>query len=98
MAEHLKFESTGGFHQQDVSPCSAGTSSQKSFKSVLNSFEQPLHVKGGHREERDAGVERRAEGRLDLGCNSIDIWNLRLEVGRKVRQGLRTHLGRQQMG
>ena len=26
-----------------------------------------------------------------LGCNSIDIWNLRLELRRKLRQGLRTH-------
>ena len=23
----------------------------------------------------------------DLGCNSIDIWNLRLEFGRKLRRG-----------
>ena len=27
---------------------------------------------------------------LDLGCNSIDIWNLGLELGRKLRQGLWT--------
>ena len=27
------------------------------------------------------------------GCNSIDIWNLRLELGCKLRQGLRTCLG-----
>ena len=27
------------------------------------------------------------------GCNSIDIWNLRLELGRKLRQELRTRLG-----
>ena len=27
-----------------------------------------------------------------LGCNSMDIWNLRLELGRKLRQGLRTSL------
>ena len=33
-----------------------------------------------------------------LGCNSIDIWNLRLELGRKLRQGLRTRLGRCQIG
>ena len=26
----------------------------------------------------------------NLGCNSIDIRNLRLELGRKLRQGLRT--------
>ena len=25
-----------------------------------------------------------------LGCNSIDIWDLRLELGRKLGQGLRT--------
>ena len=30
---------------------------------------------------------------LKLGCNSIDIWNLRLELGCKLRQGLRTRLG-----
>ena len=30
-----------------------------------------------------------------LGCNSIDIWNLRLELGRKLRQWLRKRLGRQ---
>ena len=35
-----------------------------------------------------AGLEQQA-----LGCNSIDIWNLRLELGRKLRQGLRTGLG-----
>ena len=28
------------------------------------------------------------------GCNSIDIWNLRLELRRKLRQGLRMRLGR----
>ena len=28
-----------------------------------------------------------------LGCNSIDIWNLRLDLGRKLRCGLRTRLG-----
>ena len=28
-----------------------------------------------------------------LGCNSIDIWNLRLDLGHKLRQGLRTYLG-----
>ena len=27
------------------------------------------------------------------GCNSIDIWNFTLELGLKLRQGLRTHLG-----
>ena len=27
------------------------------------------------------------------GCNSIDIWNFRLELGRKLRQELRTCLG-----
>ena len=27
------------------------------------------------------------------GCDSRDIWNLRLELGRKLRQGLRTRLG-----
>ena len=32
-----------------------------------------------------------------LGCNSIDIWNLRLELGRKLRQGLRTRLGRRRI-
>ena len=28
----------------------------------------------------------------ELGCNSIDIWNLRLQLGRKLGQGLRTCL------
>ena len=28
-----------------------------------------------------------------LGCNSIDIWNLRFELRRKLRQLLRSHLG-----
>ena len=32
-----------------------------------------------------------AAGRL--GCNSIDIRNLRLELGNKLRQGLRMRLG-----
>ena len=32
------------------------------------------------------------------GCNSIDIWNLRLELGRKLRQGVRTLIGRRRMG
>ena len=27
------------------------------------------------------------------GCNSIDMWNLRLESGLKLRQGLRMRLG-----
>ena len=29
----------------------------------------------------------------ELGRNSIDIWNLRLELGRKLRQGLKMLLG-----
>ena len=29
---------------------------------------------------------------LDQGCNSIDMWNLRLELGRKLRQGSRACL------
>ena len=29
----------------------------------------------------------------ELGCNSIDILNLGLELGRKLRQGLRKRLG-----
>ena len=29
----------------------------------------------------------------DQGCNSIEMWNLRLELGRKLRQKLRTRLG-----
>ena len=32
------------------------------------------------------------------GCNSKDIWNLRLELGRKLRQMLRTRLGRRRIG
>ena len=34
----------------------------------------------------------------ELGSNSIDIWNLRLELRRKLRQGLRTRLGRRRVG
>ena len=33
-----------------------------------------------------------------LGCNSIDILNLRLELRLKLRQGLRTHLGGRWIG
>ena len=32
------------------------------------------------------------------GCNSIEIWNSRLELGRMLRQGLRTCLGRRRIG
>ena len=34
----------------------------------------------------------------DQGCNSIDILNLRLELRHKLRQGLRTRLGRCRIG
>ena len=35
---------------------------------------------------------------LFLGHNSIDIWNLRLEIRCNLRQGLRTCLGRRRIG
>ena len=38
-------------------------------------------------------VEPGRGGERDQGCNSIDIWNLRLELGRKLGKGLRTRLG-----
>ena len=34
-----------------------------------------------------------AEGIMGQGCNSIDIWILRLELRHKLRQGIRTRLG-----
>ena len=34
----------------------------------------------------------------DQGCNSIENWNLRFELGHKLRQGLRTRLGRRWIG
>ena len=34
----------------------------------------------------------------DQGCNSKDIWNLRIEIRRNLRQGLRTCLGRRRIG
>ena len=33
-----------------------------------------------------------AEGIMGQGCNSIDIWILRLELRHKLGQGIRTHL------
>ena len=65
---------------------------------------RPGHVEQHVRHQRalPAGVELLEEPRkladdallaVALGCNSIDIWNLRLELGRKLGQGLRTRLG-----
>ena len=51
-------------------------------------------------DDRSAAAARHARGqgkdglevvsRGQLGCNSIDIWNLRLELRRNLKQGLRT--------
>ena len=81
-ARYARTTSIGGFTIQNCHPVAC---------TILTAHDGP----GG----RSDGVWEPLEGEpgpvgaVLLGYNSVDIWNLRLEFGRKLRQGLRTHLG-----
>ena len=80
------------FHQTYQHPC--GGDDAPPAHDLVDGVEE----EDAEGEEEERGQRPLVDGVLVLECNSIDIWNFRLELGRNLRQGLRTCLGRRQIG
>ena len=59
-----------------------------------NVFQELETVKSELATEKSKSSELGSQvAKMNQGCNSIDILNLRLDLGRKLRHGLRMRLG-----